>query len=211
MVNTTASPARRRGGCKDAGQGGDVQRHSAADAIQQRGAEQQFTAAKFIPPASRCTARRWRSPIQARSASAAPGFRHKAPRQSAGSASGPPAPETIAGMGRKAVRAMMMPWIAPACGAWGGFRLWLTTFSFYRAGRLSLAAARFSSMQVRDTGGGGNSRGFKSRSRNGAGKNCDYVCDPSQTKYHWFYVGFAAIKKATDVAFREKPGPLLPR
>ena len=33
---------------KDAGQGGDVQRHSAADAIQQRGAEQQFTAAKFI-------------------------------------------------------------------------------------------------------------------------------------------------------------------
>ncbi len=50
-------------------------------------------------------------------------------------------------------------------------------------------------MQVRDTGGGGNSRGFKSRSRNGAGKNCDYVCDPSQTKIPLVLYGFAAIKR----------------
>ncbi|WP_207304193.1 hypothetical protein, partial [Klebsiella pneumoniae] len=75
----------------------------------------------------------------------------------------------------------------------------------------SLAAARFFSMQVRDTGGGGNSRGFKCRSRNGAGKNCDYVCDPSQTKIPLVLCGFCGNKKATDVAFREEPGPLLPR
>ncbi len=188
---------------KDAGQGGDVERHCAADAIQQRGAEQQFTAAKFI-----------RQP-----AGAGPGDgdhqtgRGEHQRYQGFDTQGTPAKcwisvgtagarETIARMGRKAVRAMMMPWIAPACGAWGGFRLWLTTFSFIarvacrRRWRGFLVCR--SGIQV--------AAGIAADLRVGAGTArgkivITYVIHHKQ-KIPLSCCGFAAIKKATDVAFR---------